>query len=114
MKFRFTVCVLFFFINIQAQKIQKIDGQIVNEEGQHIELANIRIKELRSGSMSDTQGNFSIHLPVDGKTYTLLVSHISYNAKELKIKADAKGLKKIVVILSTSSSILEEVSVHSK
>ena len=114
MKFRFTVCVLFFFINIQAQKIQKIDGQIVNEEGQHIELANIRIKELRSGSMSDTQGNFSIHLPVDGKTYTLLVSHISYNAKELKIKADEKGLKKIVVILSPSSSILEEVSVHSK
>lgn len=102
----FTFLLLAFFISAQStEPRRKISGIITDEKGESIIGANILVKNTKLGTISDTNGHFSIEAPVSG---TIVVSYIGYMNKTIEIsgkenfnitlKEDSKGLDEVVVI----------------
>lgn len=84
--------------------VVKVEGVIVDETGEVIIGATIKVKETGKGTMSDVDGRYSIDAPQDG---TLIISYVGFNTKEEKIK----GRTHIDLTLTEDAKILDEVVV---
>jgi TonB-dependent starch-binding outer membrane protein SusC len=85
---------------------QKITGQITEESGAGIPGVSISIKGGKTGTTTDSKGNFSLNVP-DGKA-VLLISSVGFVSQEvpvngrsvinLKLVADLTSLDEVVVV----------------
>ena len=95
---------------IDKQASGKIAGTVVDEKGEPLPGASIKIVETGNVVQTDVDGNYSLVLPVG--TYTLEVSYISYQKQkitniqvaegkntplDIAMKVDTQGLKEVVV-----------------
>lgn len=62
--------------------LEKIRGQVLDENGQGIPGATILIKESSTGTTSDIEGNFEIEASSD---HVLIISFIGYTTQEIEI-----------------------------
>jgi TonB-linked SusC/RagA family outer membrane protein len=83
----------------------KVSGQIVDQDGQPLIGATVKVKNSKSGVVTDFDGNFSIDAPANG---VLVVSYVGYKDREIAIRGRA-ALEPIQ--LSSDDNMLEQVVV---
>ena len=69
----------------QAQTI-KVSGQVVDQEGEPLIGATVKVKGATTGSITDFDGNFTIDAPANG---TLVVSYVGYKDREIAVRGRA-------------------------
>ncbi|HEY8782162.1 MAG TPA: SusC/RagA family TonB-linked outer membrane protein [Mucilaginibacter sp.] len=83
-----------------------IKGKVVDENGQGLVGATVKLKGAQGATITDINGDFSLQLPSDITTIT--VSYIGYFSKDVAVKPSSKN---IVVALIPNPSNLNEVVV---
>ena len=87
-----------------AQAI-KVSGQIVDQDGQPLIGATVKVKGSKGGTVTDFDGNFSVDVPSDG---VLVVSYVGYKDREIAVRGRS-NLGQIQ--LTSDDNILEQVVV---
>ena len=88
----------------QSQTI-KVSGQIVDQDGQPLIGATVKVKNAKLGVVTDFDGNFTIDVASDG---VLVVSYVGYKDREIAVRGRA-ALGQIQ--LEDDSNMLEQVVV---
>ena len=96
----FLLCSIFAF----AQTPSPVRGKILDEKGQPIPGASIRVKGTTVATVSSASGDFSITAPANA---TLTVTYVGYTTKETPVN----NQKTLNISLNPSSSALSEVVV---
>ncbi len=99
---------LFLFLIAFSTAAQGIRGTIKNIKGQSLPNASFFIPELKTGSSSNINGEFSLKLP-EG-SYTVIVRYIGYESEEFKADIGKAWIQKDFV-LKEQAFVLEEVAV---
>lgn len=68
------MCFIAFALSVNAQA-RKVTGQILDESGQPIIGATVRLQDSTTGTITDIDGHFSLDVP-EGKK--VLISYIGY------------------------------------
>jgi TonB-linked SusC/RagA family outer membrane protein len=88
----------------QSQTI-KVSGQIVDQDGQPLIGATVKVKNAKLGVVTDFDGNFTIDVASDG---VIVVSYVGYKDREIAVRGRA-SLGEIQ--LSDDTNLLEQVVV---
>lgn len=109
MKFLIRCFILFspFYIFAQAGNVQ---GTISDENGIYVSGANVFIKSLNRGTISNFDGRFSLVGVPEGK-YTLEITYIGYGNVAQEVSVTEGQTTSIVIELSPSNYQLDEVEV---
>jgi TonB-linked SusC/RagA family outer membrane protein len=86
---------------------KSVAGQVIDENGEPLPGANIRVKGTSYGTISNAEGRFNID--VDGKNPILLISYVGMNDKEYMITSKTRG--SIQIVLSNNANLMQEVVV---
>jgi len=89
----------------QGQNI-KVQGQVVDQDGEALIGATVKLKNAQTGVITDFDGNFSIDVPSNA---TLVVSYVGYKDREIAVRgradlgqvqmeSDAMMLEQVVVV----------------
>ena len=89
----------------QSQTI-KVSGQVVDQDGEPLIGATVRVKGSQTGAVTDIDGNFQLDAPANG---TLVVSYVGFTDREVAVNgravieqiqmtADALTLDQVVVV----------------
>ena len=100
-----TVCPVPAMASVTQQTI-KVQGQVVDQNGEPLIGATVRVKGAQTGVVTDFDGNFSIDAASNA---TLLVSYVGYKDREIAVRgravieqiqleSDAQMLDQVVVI----------------
>ena len=92
--------------SVQQDQTIKVSGQVVDQEGEPLIGATIKVKGAQSGAITDFDGKFTIDAPANG---TLVVSYVGYKDREIAVRgrailnqiqmeSDAMMLDQVVVI----------------
>ena len=85
-------------------------GLVVDStSGEVLAYCNVVIKELNTGASTDIRGYFRIPSIPSGKTYTLLVSYVGYQSKEIKFSVQPNIVTDIKIELSPATIELNQV-----
>ena len=97
------------------KKKSKLTGRVLDENREPIIGANIFIKEIETGAVTDGNGTFSIAL--DKGTYTVLISYVGFTNKEKQVTisddvkvdfnmgADSQELEQVIVTSSKAVDV---------
>ena len=88
----------------QAQTI-KVSGQVVDQDGEPLIGATVRVKGSQTGSVTDIDGNFQLDAPSNA---TLVVSYVGYKDSEIAVNGRAIIEK---IQLESDSQVLDQVVV---
>ncbi len=83
-----------------------ISGKVVDESGQALIGATVKLKDAQGATTTDVNGNFSLQLPAAINTIT--VSYLGYFTKDVDVKPTSRNL---VITLTASPNNLNEVVV---
>jgi len=72
--------------SVQQDQTIKVSGQVVDQEGEPLIGATIKVKGAQAGVVTDFDGNFTIDAPANG---TLLVSYVGYKDREIAVRGRA-------------------------
>jgi len=92
--------------SVQQGQTIKVSGQVVDQDGEALIGATIKIKGAQTGVITDFDGNFSIDAPANA---TLVVSYVGYKDREIAVRgravlepiqmeSDAMMLEQVVVV----------------
>ncbi len=99
-----TVCPL----NVKAavtQQTIKVKGQVVDQAGEPLIGATVKVKGMQSGSVTDMDGNFQIDAASNA---TLVVSYVGYKDREIAVRGRAVIEQ---IQLESDDNVLEQVVV---
>ena len=65
-----------------TQPTIKVSGQFVDQDGQPLIGATVKVKGAKGGSVTDFDGNFQIDAPANA---TLVVSYVGYKDREIAV-----------------------------
>ena len=88
----------------QSQTI-KVKGQIVDDQGEPLTGATIKIKGGQGGTVTDLDGNFNLDAPANA---TLVVSYVGYKDREIAVRGRAIIDK---IQMTTDDRVLDQVVV---
>jgi TonB-linked SusC/RagA family outer membrane protein len=88
-----------------ASELIKISGQVVDEKGEPIIGATIKIENSNVGTITNANGEFNIDAHVGDR---LLISYVGYDAKNITINEKTNNYK---IVLTENAKILDEVVV---
>ena len=102
----FTLCPVTAMASVQQDQTIKVSGQVVDQSGEPLIGATVRLKGAQSGVVTDFDGNFEISAPANG---TLVVSYVGYKDREIAVRgrailntiemeSDAMMLEQVVVV----------------
>lgn len=96
----------------QQEQPGKITGKIIDDKGEALPGASVKIKELNRGIQSSVDGTYLINVPPG--TYTVEVSYVSYQNKRVTdVTVLAGKITPLDILLKTDSKSLNEVVVTS-
>ena len=92
--------------SMQQDQTIKVSGQVVDQDGEALIGATVKIKGAQTGVITDFDGNFSIDAPAKA---TLVVSYVGYKDREIAVRgrailepiqmeSDAMMLEQVVVV----------------
>lgn len=90
--------------NPQPVKNEDIKGVVLNREGEPIIGVNIIQKGTINGSITDFDGNFVLHAPLDA---TLIISYIGYKTQAVNLN----GRKNLEIVLEEDLKAIDEIVV---
>ena len=88
-----------------TQQTIKVSGQVVDQTGEPLIGATVRVKGAQTGAVTDFDGNFSIDAPSNA---TLIISYVGYKDREIAVRGRA-SLGQIQ--LADDTNMLEQVVV---
>ena len=94
---RICLLLLFFWQAVAMAQQQSRRGTVLDEQGNPLSGASIKLKGTSTGTTTTTNGTFTINVPDNG---TLIISYIGYETKEVKVKKE----ESISIRLSPSSN----------
>ena len=106
---------LLFVVSVlcQVERRVTVEGIVTNDEEKPLPYANIVVKGIGCGAVSDLRGRFSLELPSEGK-YRVIVSYIGYEREEFIIDTKSSRQKPIKVVLKASEIKFSPVTVLGK
>ena len=101
-----SVCSVPAMASVQQDQTIKVSGQVVDQEGEPLIGATIKVKGAQTGVVTDFDGNFTIDAPANG---VLVVSYVGYKDREIAVRgrailnkiemeSDAMMLEQVVVV----------------
>ena len=92
--------------SVQQDQTIKVSGQVVDQSGEALIGATVKVKGAQSGAITDFDGNFQLDAPANA---TLVVSYVGYKDREIAIRgranlntieleSDAMMLEQVVVV----------------
>ena len=99
-----TVCPVSVKAAVTQQTI-KVKGQVVDQDGEPLIGATVRVKGAQSGSVTDLDGNFEIEASSNA---TLLISYVGYKDREIAVRGRAVIEQ---IQMEPDSQVLEQVVV---
>lgn len=91
----------------QQERQRTISGKVIDELGEPLPGANVRISEFQSGAISDGDGFFRLKVPA-GEDLTLEVSYIAMEKQRISIKTGTNDLQlKSIVMKMDETSVGE-------
>ena len=92
--------------SVQQGQTIKVSGQVVDQDGEALIGATVKLKNAQTGVITDFDGNFTIDAPANG---TLVISYVGYKDREIAIRgraiieqiqmeSDAMMLDQVVVV----------------
>ncbi|MBO5626714.1 MAG: TonB-dependent receptor [Prevotella sp.] len=91
--------------SVEQAQIIKVSGQVVDQDGEPLIGATVRVKGSQTGSVTDIDGNFQLDAPANG---TLVVSYVGYKDSEIAVRGRAVIEK---IQLESDSQVLDQVVV---
>ena len=88
-----------------AQQPHKVSGQIVDQDGQPLIGATVKVKGAQTGAVTDFDGNFQLNAPANA---TLIVSYVGYKDREVAVRGRAELPQ---IQLESDSQMLDQVVV---
>ncbi|WP_436489787.1 TonB-dependent receptor [Chitinophaga sp. ARDCPP14] len=92
--------------NDQQQDIT-ITGRVVDNKGETIPGANVRVKGMSVGTVTNVEGNYTLKIPASAANGTLIFSSVGYVTSEIAIS----GRTSIIAMLNVDSKDLGEIVV---
>ena len=100
-----TFCPVSVMASVAQQTIQ-VSGQVVDQDGEALIGATVKVKGSTTGVVTDYEGNFQLNAPSDA---TLVVSYVGYKDREIAVRgrailgqiqleSDAQVLDQVVVV----------------
>jgi hemoglobin/transferrin/lactoferrin receptor protein len=102
----------FLICSISTAQTARISGKVTDAHNRELSSVNVSIKGTSRGATSAADGSFQITNITPGR-YTLVVTHIGYQAQSVDISVEANEVKKVSVVLRASALMLQEVIVTS-
>ena len=99
------ICPLPTFAAVAQNQTIKVKGQVVDENGEPLIGATVRLKDAATGVITDFDGNFSIDCKSNA---TLIVSYMGYETREIAVRGRA-ALEPIE--LTSDTNVLDQVVV---
>ena len=105
-----SLLILFLTINLGAiaQQGRVIKGTVKTSDQQPAAFVNVLIKGTNKGTVTDATGNYSIR-NVDAGSYTLLISFIGLESREITIEVSGQTTIVPEIVLNESSAKLDEI-----
>ena len=69
-----------------TQQTVKVGGQVVDQDGEPLIGATVKVKGAQSGAITDVDGNFELSVPANA---TLVVSYVGYKDREIAVRGRA-------------------------
>ena len=69
-----------------TQQTIKVSGQVVDQDGEALIGATVKVKDAQSGAITDFDGNFELSVPADA---TLVISYVGYKDREIAVRGRA-------------------------
>ena len=91
--------------SVEQAQIIKVSGQVVDQDGEPLIGATVRVKGSQTGSVTDIDGNFQLDAPANA---TLVVSYVGYKDSEIAVGGRAVIEK---IQLESDSQVLDQVVV---
>ena len=88
-----------------VQQTIKVSGQVVDQEGQPLIGATIRVKGAQTGVVTDFDGNFQLDAPANA---TLVVSYVGFKDREIAVRGRAVIE---TITMESDSQLLDQVVV---
>lgn len=88
-----------------TQQTIKVSGQVVDQDGEALIGATVKVKDAQSGAITDFDGNFELSVPANA---TILVSYVGFKDLEVAVNGRADLGQ---IILESDSQMLEQVVV---
>ncbi len=88
---------------------QTVTGRILNEFDEPVPFANVYVKQLATGTISDDEGSYTVNFRLDGE-YDLVFSSLGYEARTISLRVGTDTLVYDVRLL-TSGVELQEITV---
>ena len=101
----FIACPTPVMASVSQSQTLKVSGQIVDQDGQPLIGATVKVKNAKLGVVTDFDGNFTIDVASDG---VLVVSYVGYKDREIAVRGRA-SLGQIQ--LADDTNMLEQVVV---
>ena len=80
-----TVCPLPATASVTQQTI-KVSGQVVDQDGEPLIGATVKVQGAQSGAITDYDGNFELSVPANA---TLVISYVGYKDREIAVRGRA-------------------------
>jgi len=91
---------------VEQQQTIKVSGQVVDQDGEPLIGATVRVKDAEGGAVTDLDGNFQMDVPANG---VLIVSYVGFKDMEVAVRgravlgtiqmeSDAMTLNQVVVV----------------
>ncbi|AHF17846.1 TonB-dependent receptor [Niabella soli] len=114
MQFRYLLIGLLMLVGNCLAAQNKISGKVVNDAGQPIVGATVKITGANTGTRTNTEGDFTLAVSVE-KAYELEISAVGYATKTVSnIEAEGGRFKELLVALENKAVQLEGVVVQGK
>ena len=69
-----------------TQQTIKVSGQVVDQDGEALIGATVKVKDAQSGAITDFDGNFELSVPANA---TLVISYVGYKDREIAVRGRA-------------------------
>ena len=101
-----TLCPTTAMAAVTQQQTIKVSGQVVDQDGEPLIGATVRVKDAQGGAVTDLDGNFQLDAPANA---TLVVSYVGFKDMEVAVRgravlgtiqmeSDAMTLNQVVVV----------------
>lgn len=102
--------VLYFNPKVRKQQPGRIAGKIIDDRGEPLPGANIKLVQTGQGAQSNVDGTYTLNVPAG--TYTLEISFISFQTKRItEIEVKAGQLTSLDITLKPANNSLDQVVV---
>ncbi len=108
-------CLSLLIITISASARETtgiVSGKILSTDGEPIDYASVKLKGTSHSGMTDEKGLYHISAPAG--TYTMEVSSVGYEKKEVKVSIKAGERTKMIVKLKSTTDLREVTVVGNK